>query len=178
MKVPKQHGRPGPYTREQHQGISSLNQAIDLREELSINIDAMIEAKQRLSIVKCHCSQRQQICGALSGTTHFSTTTLNELQQATADMQVKIPELLALVIPRNFTAVTLLQEVRDKTTVECPWDGQLMARWWTIADEIQSQLEAQIDSTVAALNSERQRIMQFKYNLSRVLEDDILQWSL
>ena len=179
MKYPKRHGRPGPYTLGQHQGFNSLNQAIDLRDDFSYHIDALQIAKEQLSTVKSICFDHRKIIVACGGTENLSTSIRNRLQQKSADMRTEFMILLALVVPRNHKAVSFFNEVRDQSIHhQHPWDEQLMTRWWTTATEIQLEIDQQVDCTVYVLNNERQRITQFKYNLSTVLQADIVQWSL
>ena len=89
--------------------------------------------------------------------------------------------LLSLVFPRNHQALTFYKQVRDQHYImspEHPWDEQLMQRWGATIIEIEIEMDAQIEATLAVAREECNHFSRYKQILSKKLEDGILQWSL
>ena len=177
MKLPKQHGRPGPYSFEQHQGIMLLNKSIDLRDGFENHSDALQTALQHLNKVNNICSEHGKFVAEFGG---VRNPAIFHMFQYKADvMRGKLMFLLSLVLPRNHQALSFYKQVRDQhMSLQHPGYDQLMQRWGTTAIEIELEMDAQIEATLAVLRNEQNRISQFKHNLSTVLKADILQWSL
>jgi hypothetical protein len=179
MKLPKQHGRPGPYSFEQHQGIMLLNKSIDLRDVFENHSDALQTALQHLNEVNSICSEHGNFVAEFGGVRNPAI--LSMFQYKADVMRGKLMFLLSLVLPRNHQALSFYKQVRDRHYImsdEHPWDEQLMTRWRARIREMEIELEAQLEATVVFTKDEQRRISLHKQQLSVILKDDILQWSL
>jgi hypothetical protein len=179
MKVPKQHGRPGPYTLAQHQGIKFLNNSIDRREDFENQTYALQVARKHLREIKTICSEHGKFVAEFGGIRNPAILIL--FRHKADDMCKNLMFLLTLVFPRNHQALTFYKQVRDQHYImspEHPWDEQLMQRWDAMIIEIEIEMDAQVEASLAVTREECNEVSHYKQVLSRILEEDILQWSL
>ena len=179
MKVPKQHGRPGPYTFAQHEGIKLLNKSINYRDDYETHSCGIQLAQEHLREVKNICSEHGKFVADFGGIRNPAIWILFE--HRADEMREQLMFLLSLVLPRNHQALSFYKQVRDQHYImspEHPWDEQLMQRWGAMIREMEIEFDAQLEATLDVTKAEQNRISQYKQALSTVLKADILQWSL
>jgi hypothetical protein len=179
MKLPKQHGRPGPYTFKQHQGIMSLNKSLDHRDDYEVHTCGIQLAQQHLLQVKNLCSEHGKFMVEFGPILTLASWIM--LAEKASELFQQLRFLLSLIIPRNHQALSFYKQVRDRHYIisyDNPWDEQLMCKWGAMIREIEIEFEAQLEATIDARKWALHHISLCKQELSIVLNADILQWSL